>query len=220
MADKQITPRCYYDEEARAKLRKHIERVGQQREVARDVDWDVELWQTLEASAALYERWAADPKVTARNALNALTRCAVAIDKLRGCLMDPALLNWSAVSSSGLSFQAESPELRELLVEELAELQNEYETDARELRVVLSGAGAKKKTSATHPEAWLVRVILDIGHQLFGPQVVGYEEGPLIKFLQLALEPVLGSATPSAEALRTIARREGDGQHHKGMNAC
>ncbi|MGZ3269204.1 MAG: hypothetical protein ACXU7X_13450, partial [Croceibacterium sp.] len=61
MADKQITLRRHYNKEARAELRKHIEQVDQRRGVARDVDWDVELLQTLEASAALYERWAADP---------------------------------------------------------------------------------------------------------------------------------------------------------------
>jgi hypothetical protein len=57
-------------------------------------------------------------------------------------------------------------------------------------------------------EAWLVGVILDVGHRLFGPEV-GHENGPLVTFLRLALEPALGRATPSATALRTIARREG-----------
>jgi hypothetical protein len=195
------SPPRRYDEAARAALKRHIERADLQRGVSRDVDW-AELWVALEATAELHERWAADPKVAARKTLDKLTKCATAINKLRGYLTDPELLSWGAASMAGWSFKAESPERLEHLARGLAELQNELETDARELRNILSGA---RKTYALDPEVWLVGMVLNIGHRLF-PQV-GHEDGPLITFLRLALEPVLGGAAPPATTLRSVARR-------------
>jgi hypothetical protein len=125
-------------------------------------------------------------------------------------LTDPALLNWDVASSDGLrgAVKAESPKRLQHLARELAELQNELETDARELQGVFDGAKKTYAANVNDHEAWLVGVILDVGHRLFGPQV-GHENGPLVTFLRLALEPVLGKATPSAATLRTLARREG-----------
>ena len=209
-ADKGTTPRRY-DEAARAALKRHVERVDQQRGVSRDVDWDA-LWGDLESAAETYKMWTVQPqnspKVPARNNLDKLTRCATTINKLRDYLRDPALLNWDVVSSDGSrrAIKAETPERLEHLTRELAELQNKLETDARELQVVLNGAKLHA-ADVNDSNAWLEGVILDIGHRLFGPQV-GRADGPLVTFLQLALTPVLGEATPPRETLRTIARRE------------
>ena len=208
-ADKGTRSRRY-DEAARAALKRHVERVYQQRGVSRDVDWDA-LWGDLESAAETYKMWTVQPQnssVPARNNLDKLTRCATTINKLRDCLRDPALLHWDVVSSDGSrrAIKAESPERLEHLTRELAELQNKLETDARELQVVLNGAKLHA-VDVNDYNAWLEGMILDIGHRLFGPQV-GRADGPLVTFLQLALTPVLGEATPPRETLRTNARRE------------
>ena len=84
------------------------------------------------------------------------------IGKLRGYLADPDLLNWNVVSTTGLRFKAELPELRGRLARELAELQDEFKTDAQELRIVLRGT---RKTNAADPKVWLVETLLSIGHR-------------------------------------------------------
>jgi hypothetical protein len=200
-ADKKTTTcRTYFGEEARARLRAHIERVYHRRKGTRDVDWD-ELWQVLESAAKLYERWAADPEAGPRKTLEALAGCVATLDKLRGQLTDPSLLNWSVVSAAGWSFKAESPE--QSLAQKLAEQRNRFEADIEELQILVRGTREKKAPAKT----WLVRTLAGVGHWLFGAGVVGREDGPLVTFLQLALEPVLGNATPPAATLRTIARQ-------------
>jgi hypothetical protein len=219
-ADKGTTPRCY-DEAARAALKRHVERVDQQRGVSRDVDWDA-LWGNLESAAETYKMWTVEPqnspKLPAQNHLDKLTRCATTINKLRDYLRDPGLLNWDVVSSDGSrrAIKAELPErlkhltpqlaeLQNELTRQLAELQNELEAEARKLQVVLNGAKLHA-ADINDSNAWLEGMILDIGHRLLGPQV-GRADGPLVTFLQLALTPVLGEATPPRETLRTTARR-------------
>jgi hypothetical protein len=210
-ADKASTP-LHYDDAARAALKCHVERVDKQRGVSRDIDWDA-LWGDLESAAETHKMWTMQPqnspRVPGRENLNKLTSCATTINKLLGYLRDPALLNWDVVSPDGSrrAIKAESPERLEHLTRELAELHNQLETEAQRLQVVLSGARLHA-VDVNDYNAWLVGLILDIGHRLFGPQV-GRADGPLVTFLQFALTPVLGEATPPREALRTISRREG-----------
>ena len=49
----------------------------------------------------------------------------------------------------------------------------------------------------------LKEALLEIGQGLLG-QSVGGSDGPLLTFLKLALDPILGAATPDGEALRTF----------------
>jgi hypothetical protein len=200
-----------YSDEARAKLKHHIERVDRRLRVTRDVDWNA-LWENLEIAAQMYARGVAPPqdipKTTARKTLDTLDECATAIRTLRKCLTSPELCgSWDFSSSDGLrrAIKVEAPP-PEHLIRELSELQDTVEADVRELQEVVGGA-KMHAFGADDCRANLIGQVLAAGHQLLGLKKVGHENGPLVTFLRLALEPVLGRATPSTTALRTFARR-------------
>jgi hypothetical protein len=201
-----------YSEEARAKLKRHIERVDRRRGNTRDVDFWKLLWAHLEIAAEIYARGVAPPqgipKTTARKTLDTLDKCATAIRTLRKCLTSPELCgSWDFSSSDGLrrAIKAEAPPPQDL-IQELSKLQDTVEVDVRELQEVVGGA--KMHTfDADDCQTNLIGQVLAVGHQLLGLEKVGHEKGPLVTFLRLALEPVLGRATPSETALRTFARR-------------
>jgi hypothetical protein len=211
--DRQNVASRHYSEEDRVALKGHIERVAAQRGVTCDaVDFEA-LWEALETAATVYDQCVAqpaeEPKATASDTLKMLTGCAATIRTLRSYLTNPALLNWDFVSSDGLRRTTKSEAPRQRLLEELAKLQNEKEADARELQEALGSAKAHAG-DASDSRAMLMGLVLDVGRQIFGPNV-GRADGPLVTFLRLSLEPVLGEDTPSAETLRTFARRGGGG---------
>jgi hypothetical protein len=49
--------------------------------------------------------------------------------------------------------------------------------------------------------------MIKIGQDLIGSEEIGYDEGPLLTFVHLALLPVLGAGTPDNGALRKFANR-------------
>ena len=134
--------------------------------------------------------------------------CAELINALLRKLNNPALFNWN------LSRTLTDPWCRSIkcetlkfgdLIEQLTDLRAKVAVDAEGLRKFAVG----QKLRAYRQDDCVAEFkegLLEIGQNLFGPQV-GRNDGPLITFLQLALQPVLGDATPDADALRTFARR-------------
>jgi hypothetical protein len=91
------------------------------------------------------------------------------------------------------------------LIEQLADVRAKVTADAEGLQEL----AAEQKIRAYRKDDCIAELkgrLLEIGQNLFGPQVGG-NDGPLITFLQLALQPILGDATPDADALRAFARR-------------
>jgi hypothetical protein len=201
-ADRNRTPPLYYGEETRAVLRAHIERVAARRKGTCNVDWSA-LWFELECAAGNCE-----PLPGKRRNFDATIRELIkyrkAADVLLQGLNNPALANWDFSSVTGNRLiKIESPgRLRLSQGKILVALRDEFEVQIAELQQFAK----KQKMCALDRKARFVNKVLDIGYKLFGQQVGG-PDGPLIKFAQLALRPVLGDATPSANALRTRSRR-------------
>ena len=91
--------------------------------------------------------------------------------------------------------------------------------DAEDLRKFAAG---QKLRGFRAPDcvAELKEGLLEIGQNLFGPRV-GRNDGPLITFLLLALQPVLGDATPDTErfgpSLEDVPRPEGGGHPSRAV---
>src|SRR5262245_58636958 len=209
-------PRCY-DKAARAAIKAHIEKVAAQRKITRNTLDSDAVCERLEFAATMYNQCIAQlvkdkpliqgaPQAKARETLDLLTGCVTTIGKLRRYLTNPALFGWDFASLDGLRRTIKSEASSEHLIQELPNLHNDMESDARELQKVIKGA-KMHAVDVGDCEAWLIGQIRDICHQLFGPQV-GRADGPLVTFMHLGLKPVLGEAIPPRETLRTIARRE------------
>jgi hypothetical protein len=209
-AGRNRTPPYYYSEETCAVLRAHIEKVAARRKVPCNVDWSA-LWDELERIAGALEPLPGE-RLNFNDTIRALTKCQKAADVLLQQLNNPALTNWDfdSVTSNSVTgnrlmkrlIKIESPRRLRPLIENLVPFRDELEADIAELQKFAK----KQKMHALDREARLLDEVLDIGHELFGQQVGG-SDGPLIKFVQLALRPVLGDATPSANALRISALR-------------
>ena len=204
------TPRCCYNEEVRAKLKQHIEQAVTRRGTCREIDWD-ELWNKLESAARAYT-WSAEllsnKAYSPGDTIKGLIECAELINALLRKLNNPALFNWNFISDStdpwSRSIKCETLKFGDL-IEQLTDLRAKVAVDAEGLRKFAVG----QKLRAYRQDDCVAEFkegLLEIGQNLFGPQV-GRNDGPLITFLQLALQPVLGDATPDADALRTFARR-------------
>jgi hypothetical protein len=175
-----------------------------------NVDWSA-LWDELERIAGALEPLPGE-RLNFNDTIRALTKCQKAADVLLQQLNNPALTNWDfdSVTSNSVTgnrlmkriIKIESPRRLRPLIENLVPFRDELEADIAELQKFAK----KQKMHALDREARLLDEVLDIGHELFGQQVGG-SDGPLIKFVQLALRPVLGDATPSANALRISALR-------------
>jgi hypothetical protein len=210
-AGTEDTPRCRYDEGVRAELKRYIEQVIARQGDRRGVDWNP-LWNELERVASAYD-WSVgllsikphSPKDT----IAGLFECEKLINALLRKLNTPALFNWNFISDSSdpscRSIKRESPKKFRNLIEGLTAAREKLRGDAAELQKFAAGhrlrAYAKDDCVAEFKTGVLV-----IAQGLFGEQV-GRSDGPVITFLQLALQPVLGDATPNADALRAFARR-------------
>jgi hypothetical protein len=213
------TPQCRYNEEARAKLKGHIERAAARRRDRYEVNWD-ELWNKIELAARAYYWSMESPSIKAyspRDTIKGLAGCGKLIDALIRKLKTPALWNWNFVSDSTdpwcRSIKSESPKSLGGLIEQLTAARDKATADAAELRTFAAG----QKIRAYRQDDCLIELkgrILGIGQDYLGRQV-GSSDGPLITFLGLALEPILGAATPDGEALRAFARERQQGRKRR-----
>ena len=205
------TPQCRYNEEARAKLKGHIERAAARRRDRYEVNWD-ELWNKLELAARVYY-WSMEllsiEVYSPMDTIEGLAECSKLIDKLIRKLKTPALWNWNFVSDAAdpwcRSIKSELPKLLGDLIEQLTAAGNKATADATALQEFTAGQKIRvyrKNDCVTE----LKEALLEIGQGLLG-QSVGGSDGPLLTFLKLALDPILGAATPDGEALRTFARK-------------
>jgi hypothetical protein len=128
-----------------------------------------------------------------------LVECSKLIDTLIRKLKNPALWNWNFISDSTdpwcRSIKRESPKLRGNLIEQLTGARDKAAADAATLQEFATGQkirAYRKDDCVTE----LKEALLEIGQGLLG-QSVGGSDGPLLTFLRLALEPILG-ATVSA----------------------
>ena len=203
-------PGCCYNEEVRAKLKQHIEQAVRRRGTCREIDWDG-LWHKLESAARAYA-WNAElvsnEAYSPGDTIKGLMECAELITALLRKLNNRALFNWNFISNStepwSRSIKGETLRFG-YLIEPLTELRAKAAVDAEGLQKFAVG----QKLRAYRQDDCVAEFkegLLEIGQDLFGPQV-GRNDGPLITFLQLALQPVLGDATPDPDALRTFARR-------------
>jgi hypothetical protein len=209
-ASAEDTPRCRYNEEARVKLKRHIEQAAARRGIRCEIDWGA-LWGALEEAAKIYT-WSAESRSSKAcspgDTIAGLIECAELINALLRKLNNHALFNWNFISDSMdpwcRSIKCETLKFGDL-IEQLTDVRAKVTVDAEGLRRFAAG----QKLRAYREDDCIAELkgrLQEIGQNLFGPQV-GRNDGPLITFLQLALQPVLGDATPDADALRTFARR-------------
>lgn len=200
------TPRCRYDEEARVKLKRHIEQAVARRGIRCEIDWGA-----LEEAARIYT-WNAESRsskaCSPADTIAGLIECAELINALLRKLNNHELFNWNFISDSTdpwcRSIKRETLKFDDL-IEQLTDVRAKVTADAKGLREFAAG----QKIRAYREDDCIAELkgrLLEIGQNLFGPQV-GRSDGPLITFLQLALQPILGDATPDADALRIFARR-------------
>jgi hypothetical protein len=154
---------------------------------------------------------------SSRDTIKGLAECSKLIDLLIRKLKTPALWNWNFVSDSTdpwcRSIKSESPRFLGNLIEQLNAARDKATADAAELRAFAAG----KKIRTYREDDCLIELkerILEIGQDYVGRQI-GSSDGPLITFLGLALEPILGAATPNGEALRAFARERQQGRKRK-----
>jgi hypothetical protein len=204
------TPRCRYNEEARVKLKRHIEQVVARRGIHCEIDWGT-LWGAIEEAARIYtwnEESPSSKACSPADTIAGLVECAELINALLRKLNNHELFNWNFISDSTdpwcRSIKRETLKFDDL-IEQLADVRAKVTADAKGLQEL----AAEQKIRAYRKDDCIAELkgrLLEIGQNLFGPQVGG-SDGPLITFLQLALRPILGEATPDADALRAFARR-------------
>jgi hypothetical protein len=206
-AGENNTPRNY-DEDARMKLKRHLERVFARRRADCKINWD-ELWNDLETAARAYT-WSTrsltvESSYSPGDTLVGLDETRKLIDVLVRKLNTLALFNWNVISDSTgcLLIKYESPTE---LIGKLTALRDKLVADAEGLRKFITGQRVRVY-NVRDCTAEFKGIMLEIGQKLLGSQKIGRSDGPLITFLHLALLPVLGDATPDADALRVFARR-------------
>ena len=212
-AKQNSIPPARYSEEARVELRRHIERVAAQRRVTcNGVDFDA-LWEALEGAAIAYDLSIEEVAATlsARETLGELVKYRSMIeDLLQNCLQRRELFEWDFISTTGSRFGKSERLSLGPTIEGLSSVRDRFTADIADLtRYVEEAEG--QKTYAVDKADYRVPVqaiVLDIGRQIFGP-AVGNTKGPLITFMRLALEPILGEDTPTPGALQKFAQREG-----------
>ena len=202
----RTTGQMYLDEDTRARLRNISSR---RRRPASSIDWN-SIWEKLELAA-----WLRDESVqqletrdlTPRETLDMLTKCLKAADYLLRHFQNRQHLNWSFISEdrTSMMIRSGSPRGVRFLVEPLSVYRDELVSDIQNLREFTRGRRTRAQMVADCDHLFLA-TLFDIGHELFGTQIGG-EEGPLIEFVSLAAQPVLGQSTPTLEGLRTFARR-------------
>lgn len=208
-ADKQIIPRRYYDEEACAALKQHLEQVFARQGAECKINWD-ELWDELEITARTYT-WSVrslieEPSYSLGDVLVWHDQTCKLIDDLIKRLNTAP--DWRFISapsisapSGRLSIRYESPRTEELIT-----LRNKFAADADDLRKLF----ADQRVHAYDERDSLAELkvtMIKIGQDLIGSEEIGYDEGPLLTFVHLALLPVLGAGTPDNGALRKFANR-------------
>ena len=170
------------------------------------------LWKALEYRAGMYKRAldrAGTPSATLTETLTRTESCIAAINVLvepNTGLLNPELQAWDFISGSGMACKDELPAASARLVRELELVRAELAEDAKTLHKIAAGKEAHAFGPDDHRRL-LIKNMQVIGHNLFGPEIGG-EDGPLMTFLRLTLQPVLGDATPNRATMRTIARRK------------
>ena len=212
MSEERRITGCRYSEKDRAAIKQHIERVFAQRGGDCGVDF-VELWQSLEIAAMAYDRNMSRGKApSASKTLKELKKYRADIDDLvRNCLQNETLFEFDFVLAGGSRImKGASTKSLPALIEGLSAIRDEFAENIAELQDFVAGARAHV-ADADEYRAAMQGLVLELGQKLFGRQV-GNENGPLVKFIGLALRPILGAETPSPVALRKFAQREGGGQ--------
>jgi hypothetical protein len=207
----------YFNDDARSQLRviKEASRRGPPINDWRRVFDELELsaWVYDQGIKSLCDRDRDLTPLAPREVLDALIEHRKAIDQLLRELQDPRLWNWFFVSGDWLWAKGESPlkHLPPSLVESLAAHRDQVANEIGQLKQFIQERRTQAVTADDYKHMFLTMVI-DIAHEIFGPEVGG-EEGPLIQFVARASQEVLEGSTPPPETLRTIARRhQGGGQ--------
>ena len=201
-----------YREKDRAAIQRHIEHVFVQRGSDCGVDF-AELWQSLEVAATAYDRnMSRDKAPSASETLKELKKYRDDIDDLvRNCLQNETLFEFDFVLAGGSRIMKCAPRKSvPALIEGLSAIRDELAESIAELQDFVADARAHV-ADADEYRATIQGLVLELGQKLLGRQV-GNENGPLVKFMRLALRPILGAETPSPVALRKFAQREGGGQ--------
>jgi hypothetical protein len=190
------TPHAYYSEAARAEIRRHLEQVFTRQRRICDIEW---IWDELEITARAYARARSqlESSPSPREMIAVLDGICASIDGLLhkfSALRDPSFVSdaGALLIDAGLGSRAKVP---------LTALRKEVEAAATELREL---GRAHAYGTRSDCEADLKRALFEIGQKLFGPKIS--RTGPLVKFVRLALQPVLGDETP--DALYQFAMRE------------
>jgi hypothetical protein len=206
-ADEQNTSPCYYSEEARAELRKHIEQVLARRQTCLKIDEWNQLWNILEATARTYFSSVKSSSISSSvsDTRKGLDKCLAQIDDLLRELKKPALLNWNFISDSNDPFCRilKTEPLRDV-ADTLTAVRKRIVAETKELQEFGAGQTLRAYNAYDCVREFKGRVF-EIGHEAFGRKVGG-ERGPLITFVYQALLPVLKDATPDFDAFRKFAR--------------
>ncbi len=207
-ATSTLASRRYYSDKVRAALQKIVEEARARRGVKKAINW-VAVFDGLETLARWHDHDRKRLPVTPREALKKVSDCLSSLDDLLQKLKDPELHDWDFISSSDDSIltltKSESPKSERIalipLRASLEPLRNQLLRDQAEL----AGFQAHGRALGEHDYDRLFKAnVLEIGRDLIGEQV-GNEDGPLISFCQIALQPVFGDFSP--DALRSFARR-------------
>lgn len=197
---------------ARSEIKKHIEQVMARLKLPCDVKWD-ELWDSLELAALAYDPSAVESGAGASETIKKLDQYRSTIDDLlKNCLQKRELFEFDFVSATGV-FTKRKRKPPASLIKELTTLRDEFDKDIAELKK-FSGGGKTHSASKDDYRIPVQGLILELGGKILGPSV-GNENGPLVTFMRLALHPILGKDTPTAQSLRKFAQRKWGG--HQGQ---
>jgi hypothetical protein len=174
-ASAEDTPRCRYNEEARVKLKRHIEQAAARRGIRCEIDWGA-LWGALEEAAKIYT-WSAESRSSKAcspgDTIAGLIEFAELINAMLRKLNNHALFNWNFISDSTdpwcRSIKCETLKFDDLIVQ-LTDVRAKVTADAKDLREF---AAAQKIRAYREDDcvAELKEGLLEIGQNLFGPQV-------------------------------------------------
>jgi hypothetical protein len=205
------TVQLYFTEETRAKF-KQIKETRRRGPPAETIDWN-RIWERLELAAQLRDQGIRSVlegcNRTPREVLDRLRKLREKIDDLLQELEDPRLIDWSFYIEDQTRWliRGESPRLRHPVIKTLATYRDEkLAPEIEQLDEFTQGRRTRAQTVQDCDDLFLATLI-EIGHELFGPEI-GDEKSPLLEFVSLAAEPVMGSSTPERGALRSRARRQ------------
>jgi hypothetical protein len=124
-------------------------------------------------------------------------------------LQDPQFSNYSFTSEDGQS-QVEQMEIssrtRRQLVDALIVERDELDKKIKMLQEFMAGKRIRAETTAVDFNRDFLRRLITVAHAVLGPSP-GYDDGPLVRFVQVAALPVL-RFEPDNERLRSLARRQ------------